>query len=358
MEDRFFPIQTIVDGEGKLVDSSYEKELNEELVKSLYKKMVKARVFDRKAVNMQRQGRIGTYVPFEGQEAAQIGSASALEDGDWMFPTYRDHGATMTYGQSLENILLYWKGRYEGGIPPEGKNIFPAAVPIASQLLHATGAAWAEKKKGTDRCSIVYFGDGATSEGDFHEGLNFASVFEVPVVFFNQNNGFAISVPMKRQMKAKTIAQKSLGYDIEGVRIDGNDVFAVYFEAKKAVERARQGKGPTLIEAVTWRYGAHTTSDDPNKYRDNENENHERREKKDPLTRVEYYMKTRNFADDAWIKQVSDEASEEVNAAVEAMENADEANVNDLFDHVFKEPTWPIEKQKKDHLAFKGGDGQ
>ncbi|HET7657931.1 MAG TPA: pyruvate dehydrogenase (acetyl-transferring) E1 component subunit alpha [Bacillales bacterium] len=358
MEDGFFPIQRIVDGEGTLVDSSYEKILTEDLVKSLYKKMVRARVFDRKSVNMQRQGRIGTYVPFEGQEASQIGSASALEDGDWMFPTYRDHGATMTFGQSLKSILLYWKGRYEGGIPPEGKNIFPPAVPIASQLLHATGAAWAEKKKGSDRAAIVYFGDGATSEGDFHEGLNFASVFDIPVVFFNQNNGFAISVPMNRQMKAKTIAQKSLGYDIEGVRIDGNDVFAVYFEVKKAIERARQGKGPTLIEAVTWRYGAHTTSDDPTKYRDNDKENEERREKTDPLLRVERYMKAEGIADDSWIQNVADEAAEEVNAAVEAMEKAPEAELNDLFDHVFEKPTWTIEDQKQAYLAFKGGNRQ
>lgn len=358
MEDDFFPIQRIVDGEGKLIDSSYEDRLTADLAKSLYKKMLRARIFDRKSVNLQRQGRIGTYVPFEGQEAAQIGSASALGDGDWMFPTYRDHGATMTFGQSLENILLYWKGRYEGGIPPEGKNIFPAAVPIASQLLHATGAAWAEKKKGTDRVSMAYFGDGATSEGDFHESLNFASVFDAPVVFFNQNNGFAISVPMQRQMKARTIAQKALGYDIEGVRIDGNDVFAVYFEAKKAVERAREGKGPTLIEAVTWRYGAHTTSDDPTKYRDNDKENETRRKTTDPLLRVELYMKAQGVADDQWLKNAEDAAVEEVNAAVEAMESAPEADVNDLFNHVFAEPTWTIEKQRQAHLIFKGGDAE
>lgn len=276
-----------------------------------------------------------------------------------MFPTYRDHGATMTYGQSLANILLYWNGRYEGGVPPEGKNIFPPAVPIASQILHAVGAAWAEKKKGTDRVSIVYFGDGATSEGDFHEGLNFSSVFDAPVVFFNQNNGFAISVPMKRQMKARTVAQKALGYDIEGVRIDGNDVFAAYFETKKAVERARKGEGPTLIEAVTWRYGAHTTSDDPSKYRENnDEENKRRRETEDPLGRVERYLKAEGIADDAWIESIEDEISEEVNAAVEEMEAAPKADTGDMFDHVFAEPTWKIEEQKRAHLNLKGGDGK
>ncbi|HET7522211.1 MAG TPA: thiamine pyrophosphate-dependent enzyme, partial [Bacillales bacterium] len=140
MKDGFFPIQQVLNGEGELVDDSYRDQLTADFVKSLYQKMLRARIFDRKNVNLQRQGRIGTYVPFEGQEAAQIGSASALEDGDWLFPTYRDHGAAMTYGQSLTNILLYWKGYYEGAVPPEGKNIFPPAVPIASQILHATGA--------------------------------------------------------------------------------------------------------------------------------------------------------------------------------------------------------------------------
>lgn len=356
MEDGFFPIQQVMNGEGKLVDSSFKDKITSDLAKQLYIKMLRARIFDKKCVSLQRQGRIGTYAPFEGQEAAQIGSASALDDGDWMFPTYRDHAATMTYGQSLVNILLYWKGYYEGGLPPEGKNIFPPAVPIASQILHATGAAWAEKKKGTDRAAIVYFGDGATSEGDFHEGLNFASVFNVPVVFFNQNNGFAISVPMARQMKPKTVAQKSLGYDIEGVRVDGNDVFAVYFETKKAIERARQGKGPTLIEAVTWRYGAHTTSDDPTKYRNNDEENEIRRKTADPLLRVESYLKQQEVIDDEWIEKIEREITEDVNTAVQKVANHPKADVNLLFDHVFAKAPWPIEEQKQAQFASKGGD--
>lgn len=350
-----FPVKQIVNGEGNLVNEAYKEEITENLAKDLYKIMLRARKFDRKSVNLQRQGRIGTYVPFEGQEAAQVGSALALGEGDWMFPTYRDHAATMTYGHSLRNLLLYWKGRLEGGVPPEGKNIFPPAVPIASQLLHATGAAWAEKKKGTDRVSIVYFGDGATSEGDFHEGLNFASVFNVPVVFFNQNNGFAISVPMKRQMKAKTIAQKALGYDIEGVRVDGNDIFSVYFETRKAVERARCGKGPTLVEAVTWRYGAHTTTDDPSKYRD-QTENEIRREKEDPLLRVERFLKKNQMLDENWLEMVEAEIDEEIEAAVKEMEAYQPADVNDLFKYVFEEPTWTIQEQKEAHLAYKKGE--
>ncbi len=339
-----FPIKQILNEDGVVVNSEFENEMTESLTKELYIKMLRARMFDRKGVNLQRQGRIGTYVPFEGQEAAQVGSSVVLKEGDWMFPTYRDHAATLTYGHSARNLFLYWKGYPIGCVPPEGKNIFPPAVPIASQLLHATGTAWAEKMKGTDRCSIVYFGDGATSEGDFHEGLNFASVFNAPVIFFNQNNGFAISVPMEKQMKTKTIAQKAVAYDIPGVRIDGNDIFVVYFETKKAMDHARSGNGPTLIEAVTYRYGAHTTADDPSKYRDQE-EAKRRRETTDPLLRLERYMTNQGYFDEAWKTQVEEEITKEIEQAVEDMEAFGPAEITDMFNHVFHTPTWSIQEQ-------------
>lgn len=350
--DTTYPMKQIVNGEGELVDPTYKDKLTKAFVGAVYQKMLFARMFDRKCVNLQRQGRIGTYVPFEGQEGAQVGSAMALSDDDWMFPTYRDHGATLTFGHSMRNILLYWNGRYEGGLPPEGKKIFPPAVPIASQLLHATGAAWAEKKKGTDGVALVYFGDGATSEGDFHEGLNFASVFQVPVIFFNQNNGFAISMPTNRQMHSKTIAQKAAAYDMEGIRIDGNDFFAAYFTTLDAVEKARKGKGPTLIEAVTWRYGAHTTSDDPSKYRD-QSENDRRRESGDPVTRIERFMKANNMWDDDFEK-LETKATEEIEAAVKEMENAPPAEIDHMFDYVFEKMPWPIAEQKEKYLQSRG----
>jgi 2-oxoisovalerate dehydrogenase E1 component alpha subunit len=348
-----YPMKQIVNGQGERVDDKYKDVMTSELARLMYEKMIFARLFDRKCCNLQRQGRLGTYVPFEGQEAAQVGSALALESDDWMFPTYRDHGATLTFGHSLRNILMYWNGRYEGAIPPEGKNIFPPAVPIASQLLHATGAAWAEKKKGTDRVAIVYFGDGATSEGDFHEGLNFASVFQAPVVFFNQNNGFAISVPTAKQMHSKTIAQKGKAYDIEGIRVDGNDIFAVYFTVKEAIEKARRGEGPTLIEAVTWRYGAHTTSDDPTKYRD-QSENEIRRKTTDPLTRLENYLKQYGYWDEK-LEVLEVQATEAIEAAVKEMEAAPPADINHLFDYTFAEAPWPVAEQKERYLRARGG---
>lgn len=349
MENQF-PMKQWIDEEGNVVSAEFQDLVNEDLVKQIYRQLVRIRTFDRKCISLQRQGRIGTYAPFEGQEGAQVGSAYALEDDDWMYPTYRDHGATMTFGHSLKNILAYWNGRNEACVPPEGRNIFPPAVPIATQLPHAAGTAFAEKRKGTNNAVICYFGDGATSEGDFHEGMNIASVFQSPVVYFNQNNNFAISVPITKQMRSKTIAQKAFSYDMPGVRVDGNDVFAVYFETKKALDRARNGEGPTLIEAVTWRYGAHTTADDPTKYR-NQGESDTRREKGDPILRVELYMKQQGLYDEAWIEQMKEDVSSEIDQAVQEMEAMPKANPEDLFDYVFEKPTWTIEEQKKAYFA-------
>ena len=352
-----FETLSYLDTEGNLLNYDIKPFLSKEFIQTLYQKLITARTFDRKAISLQRQGRLGTYAPFEGQEAAQVGSAMALSGEDWLFPTYRDHAAAITFGHSLKTILLYWNGRVEGCIPPEGKKIFPPAVPIATQLPHATGAALAEKWKGTRNAAIVYFGDGATSEGDFHEGLNFASVFKAPVVFFNQNNQFAISVPIEKQMNSKTIAQKSVAYGIPGIRIDGNDILAVYFETQKALEKARDGEGPTLIEAVTWRYGAHTTTDDPTKYRD-QGISEIKRGESDPIVRLERYMKNEGIWDEDWCQKVQDDAATEIEKAVAEMEAFPKPNVEDLFDHVFEKATWTIEEQKEDYLDFLRGVNQ
>lgn len=236
-----FPIHRILDDAGQVIDTSKIDLLTKELSLALFTHMNRIRTFDRKAINLQRQGRLGTYAPFEGQEAAQVGSAYALHNKDWVFPTYRDHGATLTFGADMVRTFLYWNGRVEGCVPTDELHIFPPAVPIATQIPHAVGAAWAEKRKGTNQVAVAYFGDGATSEGDFHEGMNFASVFQTPVILFNQNNGYAISVPIQKQMHSETIAQKALAYGMPSVRIDGNDVFAVYFTMQEALERARSG---------------------------------------------------------------------------------------------------------------------
>ncbi|MGD6818239.1 pyruvate dehydrogenase (acetyl-transferring) E1 component subunit alpha [Metabacillus sp. 84] len=356
MENGFAMIQ-IMDENGNLVNGEFQSVISESLTKEMYEKMILVRTFDRKAISLQRQGRLGTYAPFEGQEAAQVGSASALNERDWLFPTYRDHAATITFGHSLPHVLLYWNGRSEGCLVPGGKRIFPPAVPIATQLPHAAGAALAEKRRGTDHAAIVYFGDGATSEGDFHEGLNFASVFKSPVVFFNQNNHFAISVPIEKQMNSETIAQKSVAYGIPGYRIDGNDVFAVYFYTKQALDRARKGDGPTLLEAVTWRYGAHTTADDPKKYR-NQEESLNKKRTIDPLLRLERFMKNEGIWEEDWAADVQKNAEEKIEEAVAEMEAFPPPDVKDLFDHVFEEKTWTIKEQEEDYMNHIRGAGR
>ena len=351
-----FPIKQIVDENGNIVNDTYKEKITKDLAVNFYKHLIRIRTFDKKAISLQRQGRIGTYAPYEGQEASQVGSALALNSGDWMFPSYRDHGATMTFGHSLLNILLFWNGRNEGCVPPDGKNVFPPGIPIATQLPHAVGAAYAEKRKGTTNAAIAYFGDGATSEGDFHEGLNIASVLNAPVIFFNQNNKFAISVPIEKQMKTKTIAQKALAYDIDGIRLDGNDVFAVYFHTLEALENARSGNGPSLIEAVTWRYGAHTTADDPTKYRD-QSESEQRRMEKDPILRLERFLKNMNWFDEDEKKRFENEASEEIDQAIIDMEAYPKADPADMFNYTFEKLTPGIEKQKNELLqVLRGGN--
>lgn len=341
-----YPLLRIVDKTGTIIATEYEAEIAEEKAKQFYYHMLRLRTYDKKGRALQRQGRIGTYVPFEGQEGAQVGSALALKDDDWMFPTYRDHGATLTFGADMDRNLLYWNGRVEGNVPSKEKKIFPASVPIATQLPHATGAAMAEQYKGTKNAAIVYFGDGATSEGDFHEGVNIASVFQAPVVFFNQNNGFAISLPIEKQMNSETIAQKAGSYGIPGVRVDGTDVFAVHLAVKEALERARRGDGPTLIEAVTWRFGAHTTADDPSKYRDQEKSD-SMRDELDPLLRLEKLMRKNGIWEESWVTTKQKEIDAEIENAVAKMETYDKPKVSDMFDYVFAEPTWTIKEQKK-----------
>lgn len=344
--DNRFEMRQILLADGTL-HPSYSGQISLELALSMYRWMTLTRLFDRKSINLQRQGRIGTYAPFEGQEAAQVGSALALDDGDWMFPTYRDHAAMITHGHELYRILLYWMGRIEGCVPPKGKHILPPSVPIATQIPHAVGAAWAGQLRGESTAAIAYFGDGATSEGDFHEGLNLASVFRIPAVFFCQNNGYAISVPISRQMASKTIAQKADAYDIPGIRVDGNDIFAVYEATFDALNRARAGDGPTLIEAVTYRYGAHTTADDPRKYRNQEEESKRWREQRDPVDRLRKYLISHGVLDEAIEVQMLKEADEQVEQAVKMAEGYTPANAKDMFAHVLAEKPWNVQEQEK-----------
>lgn len=321
----------------------------------MYRWMVKIRAFDRRCVRLQRQGRIGTYAPLEGQEAAQVGSAFALDPGDMMFPTYRDHGAMAVHGVPLERILLYWNGRVEGTDYPQDVQVFPPAVPIGTQIPHAVGYAMARQYRGDTGIALGYFGDGATSEGDFHEGLNFAAVFRAPVVLFCQNNQYAISVPFSRQTATQTVAEKAAAYGIEGIRVDGNDLLAVYAATRHAVEKARRGEGPTLIEAYTYRVHSHTTADDHTRYRSAEEV--EMWKSRDPVRRFRAFLEARRWWDDQSERALADEVEERVEQAVQAMEQWKAVNPADMFNHCFADLPDALREQEEElSEVLRGGD--
>lgn len=309
----------------------------------LFASMVTCRAYDRKCSSLQRQGRLATYAPFEGQEAAQVGSAAALATDDWMVPTYRDAAAMWVHGYPWLNLLLYRMGDERGGSPPEGVRILPPSITVGAHMLHAVGLGWAERLQGRDRVAITYFGDGATSEGDFHEAMNLAAVFASPTVLLCQNNQYAISMPRARQTLSATIAQKADAYGMPGVLVDGNDLLAMHAVTSSAVERARRGGGPTLVEAFTYRTGPHTTTDDPLRYRGpGEVEEWQRR---DPIDRVRAYLRGRDAWDDVWEADVIEGATAEIEAAVVAAEALEPFRPDEVIGRMYAEPTAPLRRQ-------------
>ena len=321
----------VIDPAGELVGE--DPGLDPELYQQMYRSMVLSRELDRRMLALQRQGRIGTYAMLEGQEAVQIGSALALEKNDFIFPSYREHGVQVARGLPIEVLLAYWKGlpnvnwdvnKYRQGI---------VTVPIASQLPHAVGYSYVAKLRGEDTVTAVYFGDRATSENDFHSGMNFAGVWKTPTVFICANNLYAISVPYEKQTASETIAQKAQAYGFEGLRVDGMDPIAVYLATKMAAERAREGKGQTLIEAMTYRYGPHATADDPTLYRSREEEDEWR--KKDPINRLRRFLEKRDEWDERVEEKVAAEVSDNVTAAVTALEAEPLPGRDDAIRHGF-----------------------
>jgi pyruvate dehydrogenase E1 component alpha subunit len=332
------------------LEEDLRPDLSDESIRDLFQEVLFIRMLDQKALSLQRQGRMGTYAPVQGQEAAQVGSAFALGKGDWVFPSFRETGVLYLRGVPVRDILLSWMGDERGAKVPEDVFVFPISVPVGTHPLHAVGAAWAAKLQKENICTIVYFGDGATSEGDFHEAMNFAGVFQVPVIFFCQNNQYAISVPRKNQTASKTIAQKAIAYGFGGIQVDGNDLLAAYAATWEAREKALSGGGPTLIEAVTYRFGPHTTADDPTKYR--KEEEVEEWKGLDPIIRLQKFLTGKGLWDEALEKNFRGEAEEKINRAVQEAEAISPPPVEDIFRYTYSEMTPVLKEQLRDYQAF------
>lgn len=332
-------------GEDGQADEDLAPDIPAEALLKGYRAMLLARRFDERRLKLQRAGEIGTFAPVNGQEAAQIGTISALREDDWFVPSFRETAANIWRGTPLADMLMFDAGYNEGvDIPKSARNL-PNAVPVATQMLHATGIAHAARLEGSDEVVMTYFGDGATSEGDFHEALNFASVFDCPVIFVCQNNQYAISTPRARQTHSRTLAQKAIAYDMDGIQVDGNDLFACYVAASQAARRAREEHRPTLIECVTYRLEMHTTADDPTRYREEEEVSKWKR--KDPIVRFRSYLEGRDLLDDAGEQDIETEITEAIDEAVEELHRrADNSGkAEDMFSHVFRKPTPELKRQ-------------
>jgi pyruvate dehydrogenase E1 component alpha subunit len=339
----------ILDGEGQ-ADPKLEPEIEEGELLRLYRVMMLAREQDQRMLKLQRQGRIGTFGPNTGQEAAHIGPAFAMGPDDWLVTSFREMGARLLRGEPLINALIFHNGFEEGNaLPADVRRVTPISIIVGSQTLHATGIAYAMKYRGEKAAALVFFGDGASSQGDVYEAMNFAGVWQAPVVFVCQNNQWAISMPRRKQTRAATLAQKAIAAGIPGIQVDGNDVLATYVAAKEALERARAGEGPTLIEAVTYRLMMHTTADDPKKYRQSEEE--EEAWGRDPLPRFRKYLERKGLWDDSRQQALAEEVKQEVDAAVKEFEARTDFKPDVLFDHVYGTRHAEIEAQRAQFLA-------
>ena len=310
--------------------------LDEHDLRELYRRMVLMRVFDERAVVYHRQGRIGTYALFWNHEAIQVGASYALRDSDWIFPSYRESAIGLVRGLPPATVLQWWRGHPAGWWNPADWNLGSICVPIATHVPHAAGLAWGKKLKGEDGVAMVFFGDGATSEGSFHEGVNLAAVMEAPLVLVCNNNQWAISTPLERQTHAATLADKAAGYGIPGVRVDGLDVLAVYVAAREAVERARSGRGPTLIEAVHYRAAPHATADDPRLYIDLERVERERA--RECLGRFERYLSRLGVIDDELVERTRHAAEDAMRAAIATAEAEPAPDPELVFRHAYADP--------------------
>jgi pyruvate dehydrogenase E1 component alpha subunit len=350
------PIISVLRSDGTL-DPDHDPGLSDADVVALYRSLVETRTLDERFVQLQRQGRIGFHVGSLGEEAAILGSAWAMRKQDWLFPCYREFGAALLRGLPFQKLVDNMFGNVNDTV--KGRQMpchytcravgwASISSPVGTQITHAVGLAWAAKIKKEDAASLVYFGDGATSSSDFHSGLNFAGVFKLPVVFLCRNNGWAISVPVERQTATRTFAEKAVAYGIEGVRVDGNDVFAVVSATKRAIERGMRGEGATLIEAITYRMGGHSTSDDPNRYR--ESEALEAWAARDPIGRLRTWLDQHSLWTDEQELALGTEIDQRFRDAVAVAERTPAPPLESMFDDVYQNVPWHLSEQRAEVL--------
>jgi pyruvate dehydrogenase E1 component alpha subunit len=323
-------------GDGDAVPDGEVEGLSEQDLLELYRSLVLLRTYDERSLVYHRQGRIGTYAIFWNHEAMQAGSVYALSDDDWIFPSYRESAIGLLRGMPPATVLSWWRGHPAGWWNPADYNVASICVPIGTHVPHAAGLAWGKKLRGENAVAIVYFGDGATSEGSFHEGANFAGVMRAPLILFCNNNQWAISTPLEAQTAAETLADKAAGYGLPGLRVDGGDVLAVYDATRTAVARARAGDGPTFIEAVTYRTAPHATADDPRAYIDLDRVEEEKRN--ECVGRFEGYLRRLGVLGDELAAEIRREAAELMRAGIAAAEAEPPADLSLLFDHAHAEP--------------------
>lgn len=339
-----FELFQILDEEGKIINKNEMPDLSDDDLVEIMTRMVWTRVLDERSTSLNRQGRLGFYAPTAGQEASQIASHYAIEKGDYVLPGYRDVPQLIWHGLPLYKAFLFSRGHFEGNKFPEGVNALSPQIIIGAQFVQTAGVALGLKKREKENIAITYTGDGGTSQGDFYEGINFAGAFKAPAIFIVQNNQYAISTPRSIQTKAKTLAQKGVAAGIPSVQVDGMDALAVYKVTKDARERAIKGEGPTLIETVCYRFGAHTLSgDDPTRYREESEDNEWA--KKDPVVRFRKFLESKDLWNEEKEKEVMERARDEVKKAIKEADNATPQSITGLIDLMYDENPSNIKEQ-------------
>lgn len=331
------------------VDAKLDPNLPAEELRKIYRAMILTRKLDLRMLAMQRQGEMGTFAPGFGQEATQIGQVYPLAKSDWFSPSYRSFGAQLWRGWQLDQLMLLWDGFFEGFAIPDGVNDLPFSIVIGSHVLPATGIAMGIRARGEDSVVVTNFGDGASSQGAVSEAFNFAAVFHAPIIFVLENNGWAISIPVEKQCGVKELARRGPAFGIPAIRVDGNDILAMIVATQQAVEHARSGKGPYLIETVTYRMSYHTTADDPKVYRTDEEV--KAWEAKCPIARFEKYLKSKKVLADEDFRRIADECEQEILQAREAFRAKAKAKPREVFDFMYEQLPPELERQKAEYFA-------